>query len=58
MNNKSDKGVTLARIIIASVLIAWIIFSASNACRNMKPPGRTPEQVMEDTLQIKTKSIE
>jgi len=52
MNNESSKVVTLARIIIAGVLIAWLIFSASNACRNMKPPEKTPEQVMEDTLRI------
>jgi len=52
MNNESSKVVTLARIIIAGVLIAWLIFSASNACRNMKPPPRTPEQVMGDTLRI------
>jgi len=47
-----NKQVKIARIILFLLIAAWLIFSTANACRHMKAAQWTPEEVMDDTLQI------
>jgi len=53
-----NKKVAIARFILFLLIAAWLIYACCNAWRRVKPLERTPEQVMEDTLKITTKSIE
>jgi len=50
--NKPDKAKRITRFIIFLLIAAWLIYACCNAWRQVKPPGRTPEQVMGDTLRI------
>jgi len=46
------KSITIARFLLFLLIAAWLIYACCNAWRQVKPPPRTPEQVMEDTLRI------
>jgi len=49
---KPNKAKGIARLLLFLLIAAWLIYACCNAWRQVKPPPRTPEQVMEDTLRI------
>jgi|GEM_PF-2570078 len=53
-----NKKVTIARFILFLLIAAWLIYACCNAWRQVKPPERTPEQAMEDTLRIEQHKIQ
>jgi len=46
------KSIKIARFVLFLLIAAWLIYACCNAWRQVKPPERTPEQVMGDTLRI------
>lgn len=51
------KSIKIARLLLFLLIAAWLIYTCCNAWRQVQPLVRTPEQVMEDTLQVKPETM-